>query len=292
MTTSHAMRRTALPRARKRFGQHFLTDASVVDSIAAILAVGPDDHVIEIGPGHGALTAPLAAACDNLTVIEVDRDLAAILRRRFPRVDVIEADVLRTDFVGLARSRCLRRASATGCSIDDERSRGALAGGSVRVVGNLPYNIAAPIMMRLFDDCVNGLALRDAHFMLQAEMADRLAAPPGTRARGRLSVIAQYHCRIESLLTVDAAAFSPRPKVTSKFVRLTPRAPALLAQDMAALHTVVRTAFGQRRKRLGNALQSLDLDLPALGLDPGSRAQEMGVSDFVAMANQVHRRGV
>ena len=268
------MRRTALPRARKRFGQHFLTDASVVDSIAAILAVGPDDRVIEIGPGHGALTAPLAAACDNLTVIEVDRDLARMLRRRFPRVDVIEADVLRIDLVG------------------DERGRGALAGGFVRVVGNLPYNIAAPIMMRMFDDCANGLALRDAHFMLQAEMADRLAAPPGTRARGRLSVMAQYHCGIEPLLTVDAAAFSPPPKVTSKFVRLTPRTPTLLAEDMAALHTVVRTAFGQRRKRLGNALKSLDLDLPALGLDPGSRAEEMGVSDFVAMANQVHRRGV
>ena len=260
------MRRT--PRARKRFGQHFLTDASVVDSIAAILAVGPDDHVIEIGPGDGALTAPLAAVCNNLTVIEVDRDLARTLRRRFPRVDVIEANVLRTDFASL------------------------VAGGAVRVVGNLPYNIAAPIMMRLFDDCANGLALRDAHFMLQAEMADRLAAPPGTRARGRLSVIAQYHCGIEQLLTVDAAAFSPPPKVTSKFVRLTPRAPTLLAQDMAALHTVVRTAFGQRRKRLGNALKSLDVDLPALGLDPGSRAEEMGVSDFVAMANQVHRRGV
>ena len=292
MTTSHAMRRTT--RARKRFGQHFLTDASVVDSIAAILAVGPDDRVIEIGPGHGALTVPLAAACNNLTVIEVDRDLARSLRRRFPRVDVIEADVLRTDFAGLARNKRFRRASVTGsaCSVDDERGRASLAGGSVRVVGNLPYNIAAPIMMRLFDDCANGLALRDAHFMLQAEMADRLAAPPGTRARGRLSVMAQYHCGIEPLLTVDAAAFSPPPKVTSKFVRLTPREPIVLAQDMAALHTVVRTAFGQRRKRLGNALKSLDLDLPALGLDPGSRAEQMGVSDFVAMANQVHRRGV
>lgn len=273
MTASLAMRRTDLPRARKRFGQHFLTDASVVDAIAAILAVRPDDHVIEIGPGRGAVTAPLAAACNNLTVIEVDRDLARILRRRFPRVDVIEADVLRTDLAGLARNK-------------------RFAGGSVRVVGNLPYNIAAPIMMRLFDDCANGLPLRDAHFMLQAEVADRLAARPGTRARGRLSIVAQYHCGIEPLLTVDATAFSPPPKVTSKFVRLTPRTPAILAQDMAALHTVVRTAFGQRRKRLGNALKSLDLDLPALGLDPGSRAEQMGVSDFVAMANQVHRRGV
>ena len=162
----------------------------------------------------------------------------------------------------------------------------------MRVVGNLPYNIAAPIMMRLFDDCANGLALRDAHFMLQAEVADRLAAAPGSRARGRLSVMAQYHCGIERLLTVGANAFSPPPQVTSKFVRLTPRAPTTVAEDMAALHAVVRTAFGQRRKRLGNALKSLDLDLPALGLDPGSRAEEMGVSDFVAMANQFHRRGV
>ena len=254
-------------RARKRFGQHFLTDASVVDAIAAILAVRPQDHVIEIGPGRGVLTAPLADACDNLTVVEVDRDLARTLRRRFPGVQVIEADVLRTDLA-------------------------ALSEGSVRVVGNLPYNIAAPIMMGLFDHCASGLPLRDAHFMLQAEMADRLAAPPGTRARGRLSVIAQYHCDIELLLTVDAASFSPPPKVTSRFVRLMPRTPPVVARNMTALHTVVRTAFGQRRKRLGNALKSLDLDLPALGLDPGARAEEMGVSDFVAMSNQLHGRDV
>ena len=255
-----------MPRARKRFGQHFLVDASVVDAIDAVLAVDAADRIVEIGPGHGALTVPLAATCDKLTVIELDRDLARRLRRRFPRVEVIQADVLRTD---IAR----------------------IVDGPVRVVGNLPYNIAAPIMMRLFDDCVNGLPLRDAHFMLQAEMADRLAAPPGTRARGRLSVMAQYHCDIVPLLTVEAAAFSPPPKVTSKFVRLTPRAPTMAALDMEALRTVVRTAFGQRRKRLGNALQSLGLDLSALGLDPGSRAEEIGVSGFVAMANQLHQRG-
>ena len=265
MITSRAMRRAALPHARKRFGQHFLTDASVVDAIAATLAVGPRDRLVEIGPGRGALTAPLAALCDNLTVVEVDRDLARTLRRRFPRVDVIEGDVLRTDFSRIAKDH-------------------------LRVVGNLPYNIAAPIMLRLFDQCANGLPLRDAHFMLQAEMADRLAARPGTRARGRLSVIGQYHCEIEPLLTVDAAAFSPPPKVTSKFVRLTPRAPPLVARDMAALDTVVRTAFGQRRKRLGNALQSLDLDLPALGLDPDARAEQLGVAGFVAMSNQLHGR--
>ena len=260
------MRRSASPRARKRFGQHFLTDVSVVDAIVSILALDPRDRVIEIGPGRGALTAPLAAACDNLAAVEVDRDLARALRRRFPGVDVIEADVLQTD---LAR----------------------IADGPVRVVGNLPYNIAAPILMRLFDGCASGLVLRDAHFMLQSEMANRLAASPGTRTRGRLSVIAQYHCEIEPLLEVDAAAFSPPPKVTSKFVRLTPRAPDGVATDLEALHTVVRTAFGQRRKRLGNALQSLDLDLPAVGIDPGSRAEEIGVSGFVAMSNQLHGRG-
>ncbi len=266
MTTPRAARRAALLRARKRFGQHFLVDASVVDDIAAVLGVDSADRIVEIGPGRGALTAPLAATCDKLTVIEVDRDLAERLRRRFPRVEVIEADVLRTDFA-------------------------RIADGPVRVVGNLPYNIAVPIMMRLFDDCANGLPVRDAHFMLQAEMADRLAAPPGTRARGRLSIMAQYHCEIVPLLTVDAVAFSPPPKVTSKFVRLTPRAPTVVARDIVALQTVARTAFGQRRKRLGNALQSLDLDLPALGVDPGSRAEEIGVSGFVAMANQLHQRG-
>ena len=266
MMTSRAMRRAGARHARKRFGQHFLTDGSVVDAIVSILGLDPRDRVIEIGPGRGALTAPLAAACDNLAVVEVDRDLAGTLRQRFPRVDVIEADVLQTD---LAR----------------------IADGPVRVVGNLPYNIAAPIMMRLFDECASGLALRDAHFMLQAEMANRLAARPGTRARGRLSVMAQYHCEIETLLEVDAAAFSPPPQVTSTFVRLTPRAPDLVARDLEALQTVVRTAFGQRRKRLGNALQSLDLDLPASGVDPGSRAEEIGVSGFVAMSNQLHGRG-
>ncbi len=260
------MRRAASPRARKRFGQHFLTDASVVDAIVSILALNPRDRVIEIGPGRGALTTPIAAACDNLAVVEVDRDLARTLRRRFPGVEVIEADVLRTDLAGIAD-------------------------GPVRIVGNLPYNIAAPIMMRLFDGCASGLPLRDAHFMLQAEMANRLAARPGTRARGRLSVMAQYHCEVEPLLTVDAAAFSPPPKVTSTFVRLTPRTPDMVASDLGALQTVVRTAFGQRRKRLGNALQSLDLDLPALGIDPGSRAEEIGVSGFVAMSNQLHGRG-
>ena len=165
-----------------------------------------------------------------------------------------------------------------------------IAGIAVACCGVL-YLLAAD-MMGLFDDCANGLPMRDAHFMLQAEMADRLAAPPGTRARGRLSVIAQYHCDIELLLTVEAAAFWPPPKVTSKFVRLVPRKPPVFARDMAALHTVVRTAFGQRRKRLGNALKSLDLDLSTLGVDPGARAEEMGVSDFVAMSNQLHGRGV
>ena len=264
-----------MPRARKRFGQHFLADPAVVDAIVAALWAREEaragaragEHVVEIGPGRGALTGALCAAGVRLTAIELDRDLVGPLRRRFPEVTVVQGDALAVDLA-------------------------ALAGGEpLRIVGNLPYNISTPLLNRLFDARAAGLPLVDMHFMLQAEVADRLCAAPGSKAWGRLSVIAQYHCAIEPLFEVSPDAFLPPPRVLSKFARLAPRQPAHPVDDVAALRTVLRVAFAARRKRLGNAVQSLGLDVAALGLDPETRPDAVGLGGFVAMANQLARNG-
>ena len=255
-----------MPPARKRFGQHFLADPAVVDAIAAALSPTEGDSILEIGPGRGALTEALRASGARITAIELDRDLVGPLRRRFPGVTVVEGDALVADF-------------------------GALAGGKpLRVVGNLPYNISTPLLNRLFDASAAGLPLLDMHFMLQAEVVDRLSAAAGSKAWGRLSVIAQYHCTIEPLFPVPPEAFAPSPKVVSRFVRLTPRPPVQPVDDIAALRTVLRVAFAARRKRLGNAVKSLGLDIAALGLDPGVRPDAVGLGGFVAMANQLARK--
>ena len=177
----------ALPRARKRFGQHFLADPSVVDAIVAALSPRQDDRLVEIGPGRGALTGALAGSGARVTVVELDRDLVGPLRRQLPDVTVVEGDALTVDLAALA------------------------AGAPTRIVGNLPYNISTPLLNRLFDACAAGLPLVDMHFMLQAEVVDRLCAAPGTKAWGRLSVIAQYHCDVVPLFTVPPDAFTPPP---------------------------------------------------------------------------------
>ena len=159
-----------LPRARKRFGQHFLADPAVVDAIVAALAPRDDDRLVEIGPGRGALTGALAASGASVTAVELDRDLIAPLRRRLPDISVVQGDALVVDLDGLT------------------------AGEPMRLVGNLPYNISTPLLNRLFDACAAGLPLIDMHFMLQDEVVERLCAAPGSKAWGRLSVIAQYHC--------------------------------------------------------------------------------------------------
>ena len=251
-----------MPRARKRFGQHFLVDPAVVDGILAAISLEEHDRVVEIGPGRGVLTEPMSAVAASLTAIELDRDLVVWLRMRLPTVRVVEGDALRVDLT-------------------------PFGGDGMRVVGNLPYNISTPLLNRLFDAYARGLPVRDMHFMLQAEVVDRLVANPGTKAWGRLSVIAQYHCNIELLFEVGADAFRPPPKVLSKFVRLMPRPATTPADDVAALRHVLRVAFAARRKRLGNAVQSLGLDIAALGLDPGIRPDAVGVADYVAMANQL-----
>ena len=254
---------TTLPRRpRKRFGQHFLTDPAVVERIFGALRCQASDRILEVGPGTGLLTERLCREAGTVTAIEVDRDLAASLRTRLPASHVVCDDVLATDLAPYLGSD-----------------------GVLRVVGNLPYNVATPLLGRLFD-VIHRLA--DVHVMLQAEVADRLTADPGTKSYGRLSVTAQYHCRIERLFDVDATSFTPAPKVRSAFVRL--RARDREPCDVAILGAVLRAAFGQRRKTLGNALKSFAPDWPALGLDPGARAENLRVEDFLAIANAVAAR--
>ena len=247
---------------QRALGQHFLTDASAVERLFAALDIEASDHVLEIGPGAGALTTRLVREAGSVVAVEVDRDLATSLEKRLPDADILCADALKADLGGL-----LARAG--------ERRR--------RVVGNLPYNIASPLILRLLDDDV---VARDMHFMVQAEVARRLVAAPGSKTYGRLSVIAQWRCRIELLFELGPESFSPAPKVRSAFVRLKPRPLAdRLDCDSAALHRVVRIAFGQRRKTLANALESMAVDWSALHIDPKDRPENLSVADFVAIAN-------
>ncbi|WP_104202667.1 16S rRNA (adenine(1518)-N(6)/adenine(1519)-N(6))-dimethyltransferase RsmA [Billgrantia saliphila] len=260
--------RPPIHRARKRFGQNFLRDPGIVSRI--VRAIGPrsGDRLVEIGPGQGALTEPLLEAADgHLEVIELDRDLIPGLRVQFfnhPDFVIHEGDALKFDF------RALRG-----------------EGPSLRVVGNLPYNISTPLIVHLLEA---GSAIADMHFMLQKEVVDRLAAAPGGGDWGRLSVMAQYRCRVDALFTVPPEAFVPRPKVDSAIVRLTPHtALPWPADDEALLFQVVRQAFAQRRKTLRNNLKGV-VDagaLEALGIDPGRRPQTLGVEEFVRIANHL-----
>ena len=247
---------------RKRFGQHFLVDGAVIDAIVAAIDPRPGQALVEIGPGLGAMTGPLLARCPALTVVELDRDLAARLRRR-PGLEVIEADVLTVDFAALADAR----------------------GARLRVVGNLPYNISTPILFHL-SDCAD--RIHDMCFMLQKEVVERMVADPGTGDYGRLSVMLQYRFVIDRLFDVPPGAFRPMPKVTSAIVRLVPRpAHELGARNPALFGRVVAAAFGQRRKTLRNTLREFidDTGLQALGIDPGLRGEKLSVEQYVAIAN-------
>lgn len=221
-------------RARKRFGQNFLRDHGVISRIVRSIGARPGERVVEIGPGQGALTEPLLEATEgHLEVIELDRDLIPGLRVQFfnhPAFVIHEGDALKMDFQAL---------------------RGD--GQPLRVVGNLPYNISTPLISHLLRA---GSAVQDMHFMLQKEVVDRLAAPAGGGDRGRLSVLAQYFCEVESLFVVPPEAFVPRPKVDSAIVRMTPRQQKVApAQDETLLFDIVREAFGQRRKTLAQQPQ-------------------------------------
>lgn len=250
---------------RKRFGQNFLTDRNIVGKIVTAISPKPGDNLVEIGPGLGAMTLPLLEKAGRLQAVELDRDLIPRLRERCRdagELVIHEADALEFDFSALAAP---------------ERP--------LRLVGNLPYNISTPLLFHLIEYIP---VIRDMHFMLQKEVVDRMAAPPDTEDYGRLSVMLQYHCKVEPLFAVPPAAFNPRPKVDSKIVRLLPHsAPPFPVADYRDFSALVKQAFGQRRKTLRNTLKPmLDADdIAALGIDPGVRAETLGLAEFASLAN-------
>jgi 16S rRNA (adenine1518-N6/adenine1519-N6)-dimethyltransferase len=255
---------------RKRFGQHFLHDQGILRRIVEAIAPKADDRIVEIGPGEGALTLPLLRAAGHMTAIELDRDLIESLATRTRGVgdlNIISADVLTVDFGNLAEG-------TSGLSSDTP----------LRVVGNLPYNISTPILFHCLD---HAASIRDMHFMLQKEVVDRMAAPPGSKTYGRLSVMLQLRCTVEPLFKVPPGAFRPPPKVDSAIVRLTPLPAHLLPDaDTKLIERLVRAAFGQRRKTLGNALRDVATakQIDAAGIDPRARAEQLAPSAFVALA--------
>lgn len=246
---------------RKRFGQHFLADESVIDGIVNAIDPQPGEALVEIGPGLGAMTDPLVARSKHLTVVELDRDLAARLRKR-AELTVVESDVLKVDFTALA----------------------AQAGQKLRVVGNLPYNISTPILFHLLDSVDQVV---DQHFMLQKEVVDRMAAEPGQKDFGRLSVMLQWRYAIESVLEVPPEAFDPPPRVESAVVRMVPR-PSPEGLDAALLGKVVTVAFSQRRKLLRHTLgRWLDEQGFAGDFDTQRRAEEVPVAEYLALTRSL-----
>jgi 16S rRNA (adenine1518-N6/adenine1519-N6)-dimethyltransferase len=247
--------------ARKRFGQHFLTDVAVIEAIVDTIGPMPGELLVEIGPGLGAMTGPLLQRAGALTVIELDRDLAARLRA-WQGLTVIEADVLRVDFAGLA----------------------AGAGQPLRVVGNLPYNISTPILFHLLQAADH---IVDQHFMLQKEVVERMAASPGSKDFGRLTVMLQWRYHIESVLDVPPEAFDPPPRVDSAIVRMLPL-PKPTGLDAGVLSELVTVAFSQRRKLLRHTLGRWLEDRGFAGVfDVQRRAEEVAVDEYLALARQV-----
>ncbi|XOV84225.1 MAG: 16S rRNA (adenine(1518)-N(6)/adenine(1519)-N(6))-dimethyltransferase RsmA [bacterium] len=255
-------------RARKRFGQHFLTDQGVLQNIVRAAGVTGSDHLLEIGPGQGALTELLADTPALYRAVEIDRDLVPMLRARFPNLDVIVDDILRVDLH-------------------------KVLDGDVpwRLLGNLPYNISSPLLASLtaFVAARPG-QVADMHFMLQREMAERLSALPGTKAWGRLSVMVQLRFDVEHMFDVRPDAFSPPPRVWSSIVRLMPTRAVAQDVDFKVLDQLLRLAFSGRRKRLSNSLKTLDLDWSAIDLDPGLRADNVSRDEYVMLARQLASR--
>ena len=248
--------------ARKRFGQHFLSDHGIIDAIVREIGPAPGQCMVEIGPGLAALTQPLVERLGQLTVVELDRDLGQRLRAH-PQLRVVESDVLKVDFSALART-LLPAASAP----------------KLRVVGNLPYNISSPILFHLLEHVH---AIEDQHFMLQKEVIDRMVAEPATAAYGRLSVMLQWRYEMEDVLFVPPEAFDPPPRVDSAVVRMVPRAqPALV--DPGLLSQVVQVAFSQRRKLLRHTLGRWLEERRYTGdFDTQRRAEEVAPPEYVAL---------
>ena len=275
---------------RKRFGQHFLADGSIIEAIVDAIAPKPGQAMVEIGPGLAALTQPLVERLGHLTVIELDRDLAARLRSH-AQLSVIEADVLKVDFAELARSLTTasfaagppqgEAASSGGSAVREATSVGAT---KLRVVGNLPYNISTPILFHLlgFVDVIE-----DQHFMLQKEVIDRMVARPATSDYGRLSVMLQWRYAMENVLFVPPGSFEPPPRVDSAVVRMVPRQnPALV--DVKLLSEIVQVAFSQRRKLMRHTLGKWLQEKAYAGeFDVQRRAEEVPVAEYLALAEQI-----
>ncbi len=252
-------------RARKRFGQNFLHDAGIIRRIVQVIHPRADQHLVEIGPGQGAITEGLLECGCQLDVIEIDRDLVPRLElqfRQFNNLRIHSADALQFDYAQLAES-----------------------GSKMRLVGNLPYNISTPLIFHLLKFAA---LIDDMHFMLQLEVVKRLAASPGSKAWGKLGVMAQYHCQVDTLFEVPPGAFNPPPKVTSAIVRFQPSSRHSPDPDQEArLRRVVNAAFSQRRKTLRNTLRDLVnvQQLEVLGISPGARAETLELQQFIQISN-------
>ena len=248
-------------RPRKRFGQNFLKDRGVISKIVEVIHPEPSDNMVEIGPGLGALTAPLLETLNRLEVVEIDRDIVEQLKKRFPeeRLPIHQADALKFDFSSL--------------------------GGNLRIVGNLPYNISTPLLFHLSDF---SKIIKDMHFMLQKEVVDRMASPPSSPDYGRLSVMLQHQFYIVKCFEVPPHCFYPEPKVDSAIVRMIPLE-SRQARDEGLFSDVVLAAFSQRRKTLKNTLKTIlnQEDFEALEIDPNARAENLSVSDFATIANRL-----
>jgi len=254
--------------ARKRFGQHFLSDQGIIDAIVDAIHPQAGDPMVEIGPGLAALTQPLVERLGHLTVVELDRDLAARLRAH-SQLTVVESDVLRVDFTALATQVAQHPSTRSGST------------GKLRVVGNLPYNISTPILFHLL---AHVDVIEDQHFMLQKEVIDRMVATPSTAAYGRLSVMLQWRYAMENVLFVPPESFEPPPRVDSAVVRMVPRAqPAPL--HLPLLEELVQVAFSQRRKLLRHTLGVWLTQRQFAGeFNLQRRAEEVPVEEFVALA--------
>ena len=258
----------ALHKARKRFGQNFLVDGRIIAEIIAAIRPKPEDNMVEIGPGLGALTRPLLNTLGKLHVVELDRDIVARLKQDFPqgkpdtRLIIHEGDALEFDF--------------------------SILPAPLRIVGNLPYNISSPLLFR-FAEYADRIA--DMHFMLQNEVVERMVAMPSTPEYGRLSVMLQYRFNLEKLFIVPPESFRPVPKVNSAVVRMIPRAAGEYpVQNEKLFAEIVSSAFGQRRKTLRNALCNLlrEEDFSKLGIDARLRAENLGLGEFVQMENYLY----
>ena len=257
--------------ARKRFGQNFLHDPYIIDQIVSAIAPQQNQNMVEIGPGLAALTEPVSELVDQLTVVELDRDLAERLRTHpflSKKLNVVEADALKFDFASLIENDV-----------------------PLRVFGNLPYNISTPLMFHLFSFA--GL-IQDMHFMLQKEVVNRLAAKAGEASYGRLSVMAQYHCQVIPVLHVPPGAFKPAPKVDSAVVRLLPyKVKPVIVADEKKLNQVCAMAFNQRRKTIRNSLKKAidEAKMLELGINPELRAENLTLQDYANLANYLSEGG-